>query len=341
MVPWQGGVVAPGGEVLKEDDKYNPYCVLEIELERIPELNKLANNVLQRHRFMRPILEDVLCKVCMFVEKYQDEDQLKLARFMANFIIEMQAEASMITKLQQEKSLVDSGEAIRFATTFIKEFLAKSTAEKLSRALKAGKADRILTLMPSTRRTSANLFKHFEEHNMKGYVKYLKAQTFDRRMEDLCEKIEELLNDQVSMEDTANSVRMAGVQHALADGDILTSLMAKLHEMCELNGKNRAKEYMKYIVSYADLIGHFTTSRKVEGQLLKVMLEYIMEDADLTLAFMPTCQALYEHDLNIISEESIVDWLEGAKQKGDEDYAPFIEKMTPFVEWLNEAEEED
>ena len=81
-MPWQGGVVAPGGEVLKEDDKYNPYCVLEIELERIPELNKLANNVLQRHRFMRPILEDVLCKVCMFVNKYNDAAQLKLARFM-------------------------------------------------------------------------------------------------------------------------------------------------------------------------------------------------------------------------------------------------------------------
>jgi len=94
----------------------------------------------------------------MFIEKYKDEDQLKLARFMANFIIEMQAEASMITKLQQEKSLVDSGEALRFATTFFKEFLAKSTPEKLSRSLKAGKADRVVTLLPSVRYAYVSAF---------------------------------------------------------------------------------------------------------------------------------------------------------------------------------------
>jgi len=333
-------VVAPGGEVSREEDKYNPFCVLEMEIGRIPELNKLANNVLQRHRFMRVILEDVLCKVCMFIEKYQDEDQRKLACFMSNFIIEMQAEASMITKLQQEKSLVDSGEALRFATIFIREFLSKSTPEKLSRALKAGKADRILTLLPSTRRTSLNLFNHFEKEKLPGYAKYLKAQTWDRRMEDLAEKCEELLNDQVSMEDTAVAIKAAGVQQALQDGDILTSLMFKLHDMCDLGGKNRAKEYMRYIVGYAELIGHFTTQKKCEGQVLKVMLDYIMEDPDLTLAFMPTAQALYEHELNIVSEECIVEWLETAKSKGDEDYAPFIEKMQPFVDWLNEAEEE-
>ena len=117
--------------------------------------------------------------------------------------------------------------------------------------------------------------------------------------------------------------------------------MLKLHETAELQGKNRAKEYMKHVVGYADVIGRFTTSRKAEAQLMKVMLEFIMEDSDLEKGFMPTCQALYDHDLNILTEDTIVEWLEEAKAKGDEDYAPYIEKMEPFVKWLNEAEVEE
>lgn len=336
-----GGVVAPGGEVSREEGEYNETCVLEIEIDRIPELNKLANGVLQRHRFMRPILEDVLSKVCMFIEKYKDEDQLKLARFMANFIIEMQAEASMITKLQQEKSLVDSGEALRFATTFFKEFLAKSSPEKLSRALKAGKADRVVTLLPSVRRTPQNLFKHFEEAGLGKYASYLKTQTWDRRMEELGEGIEELLGDQISNEDTAAKLDVRRVQQGIAEGDCLTVLMSKLHEMSELSGKNPAKEYMKYIMGYAELIGKFTVSKKCEINLMKVMLEFIMEDPDLEKGFMPTVQGLYDHDMSIISEEAIVEWLATAKKMEDDDFTPYINYMQPFVDWLEEAEEDD
>lgn len=334
-----GGVVAPGGEVSREEGKYNDTCVLEISLDRIPELNKLANNVLQRHRFMRVILEDVLCKVCMFVEKYNDDDQQKLARFMSNFIIEMQAEASMVTKLQQEKSLVDSGEALRFATTFFKEFLAKSSPEKLSRALKAGKADRVLTLLPSKIRTPKHLFKHFNEAGLTGYCKYLQTQTWDRRMEDLAEGIEEVLGDADSV-DVGEAISVLQSQQALSDGDVVSALMYKLHEVCDLSSRNRAKEYMKYVMGYADIIGIFTTSKRAEGNLMKILLEHIMEDSDLELGFMPTCQALYDHELNILSEDSIMTWLEEAKAKSDDDYAPYIEKMEQFAAWLNEAEED-
>lgn len=335
-----GGIVAPGGEVSRDDDKFNVYCVLEMDLERVPELNKLANGVLQRHRFMRPILEDVLCKVCMFVNKYNDEAQLKLARFMANFIIEMQAEASMITKLQQEKSLVDSGEALRFSTIFIREFLSKSSAEKLSRALKAGKADRILTLLPSTKRTPLNLFKHFEDAGLSAYAKYLQNQTHDRRMEDMSEKVEELLNDIVSMDETGDDIKFHQTQQGLPDKDGITCVMGKLHEAAELSGKNLAKEYMKYIVQYAELLAKFTKTRVAELQLMKVMLEYIMEDPDLEKAFMPTCQALYEHDASVLGEEAIVEWFETTKKTGDDEYTVYLNYMEPFVEWLQDAEED-
>lgn len=336
-----GGIVAPGGEVSRDDDKFNPNCVLEIELERVAELNKLANGVLQRHRFMRPILEDVLSKVCMFVNKYNDECQLKLARFMANFIIEMQAEASMVTKLQQEKSLVESGEALRFCTTFIREFLSKSTAEKFSRALKAGKADRILTLLPSTKRTPINLFKHFEDAGLGGYSNYLKYQTHERRMEDMAEKVEELLSDLQVMEFTADQIVQVQKQQSLPDGDAVTVIMFKLHEQCDLVGKNRAKEYMKFIMSFHELLGRFTTGKRAELQMMKVMLEYIMEDADLEKAFMPTVQALYEVENNVLGEEAIIEWYETTQKGGDQEFATYLSYMEPFVNWLNETEEED
>lgn len=338
-----GGVIAPGGEVSKDEDKFNICCILEYPLEKIPELQKHANGVLQRHRFMRPILEDVLAKVCMFVNKYNDEAQLKLARFMANFIIEMQAEASMVTKMQQDRALVESGQALRFCTTFFGEFLAKSTADKLSKALKAGKADRVLTLVPSTKRTPKNLFNHFTENNLPGYAKYLETQTFERRMEETCEQVEEFLNDLVDMDQTAAQMKQLRTQQVLSEADMITCLMLKLHEAADLNGKNRAKEYMKYIVQYAELLGKFTKTRSAELNLMKCMLDYIMEDGDLEKGFMPTCQALYDSDESVLGEQAIVEWFEATSKKegADEEYAPYLEKMEPFVTWLQEAEESD
>lgn len=336
-----GGVVAPGGEVSREEDMFNTSCVFEMPLERIPELNNLAKEVLQRHRFMRPILEDVLSKVCMFINKYDDEHQLKLGRFMAIFISELQAEASMVTKLQHEKSLVDSGEALRFCTTFFREFLSISSAEKLARALRAGKADRVLTLMPSTKRTPANLFKHFEEAGLPGYTRYLQSQTHDRRVEDMSDALEELLGDIVSNEETAEAIKLLAAQQALDDKDVVACIMGKLLEFSEFNGKNRAKEMMKYVVSYAELFTPFCKKRSAELVLMKTMLEFIQEDPDLEKAFMPTCQALYEHDANVLGEEAIIEWYDAAVKSGDEDNAPYIKHMAPFVEWLQEADEDD
>jgi len=103
--------------------------------------------------------------------------------------------------------------------------------------------------------------------------------------------------------------------------------MIKLHEVIELSGKNLAKEYMKYIMSYAELLGYFTKTKAAEQQLMKVMLEHIMEDPDLTMGFMPTCQALYEHDSDVLGEESILEWYEATEQTGDADYAPYLEAM--------------
>jgi len=277
--------------------------------------------------------------VCMFVNKQPEEAQLKLAQFMASFIIEMQAEASMITKLQQEKSLVESGEALKFSTIFIGEFLKKSTAEKLSRALKAGKADRIQTLLPSTKRTPINLFKHFEDAGLPGYSKYLQNQTQDRRIEELGEGIEELMGDIIEMEQTADEIKLLQKQQGLTMKDVVSCVMIKLHEVIELSGKNLAKEYMKYIMSYAELLGYFTKTKAAEQQLMKVMLEHIMEDPDLTMGFMPTCQALYEHDSDVLGEESILEWYEATEQTGDADYAPYLEAMQPFVQWLQETDE--
>ena len=160
-------------------------------------------------------------------------------------------------------------------------------------------------------------------------------------MEDLGEKIEELHADETSHEDTADKLDVQRIQQGIAEGDCLTVLMSKLHEMSELSGKNPAKEYMKYIMGYAELIGKFTINKKCEINLMKVMLEYIMEDPDLEKAFMPTVQGLYDHEMNIISEEAVVEWLANAKKMEDEDFTPYINYMQPFVDWLEEASEDE
>jgi len=336
-----GGIVAPGGEVSREDGEFNEACVLEMPVKRIPELNKLATGVLQRHRFMRPILEDVLCKVCMFVNKYDDEAQLKLGMFMANFCIELQAEASMVTKLQQEKSLVDSGDALHFCTIFFKEFLKKSTPEKLSRALKAGKADRVITLLPSTRRTPQNLFQHFTDAGMHSYVKYLKSQTLEKRGEDTIEALEVVFGEMESSEAGADEMLRLQNQNALTDENMITCIMSKLHESCELTSTCRAKEYMKFVLGYADMIGIFTQGKQAETQLIKVMLEFIQDDSDLEKAFMPCLLALYQHEKNILVEDAIVEWYDTTLKSEDEDHAAYVTALEPFVQWLKDTEEED
>jgi len=43
----------------------------------------------------------------------------------------------------------------------------------------------------------------------------------------------------------------------------------------------------------------------------------------------------------VLGEEAIIEWYETTQKGGDQEFATYLSYMEPFVNWLNETEEED
>jgi hypothetical protein len=275
--------------------------------------------------------------MALWVDRYDPERQAKLANFITTHCLTHGAGLQTVAKLQQERRLVESGAAMSFSCGLFKEFLSRATVEKLNRALKEGKAQSLIFLLPSSKRTPANLYKALEEEELIGFAKWIKAHTRDKRVEDTQEKIEEELADISSLEETTTRLQLLKNQYVLGDSDIVVCVFRGIMGLADLSGKKPAKEMTAHLVAFSELLEPFCNSTAAERSLMQALCDYMQDEDSLMEGFMVTCKELYDAD--VLGEDSILAWVEHKTNEADPDMQPFLTQMAPFVSWLQEADE--
>jgi len=312
--------------------------VFDSSLEDIPAISNLTSQVMQRHRHLRPVLDSVLCRIALWVDRYDDEKQDKFVNFIVTHCLNHGAGLQTVATLQQEKRLTESGAAVKFACRLFREFLARATMEKLNRALKDGKCQSVITLMPSSRRTPFHLYEILNEEDLAGFCKWMKSNTRDKRVEDMSEKLEEDLADISSLEDTAKKIAALKKNYVLTDNDVVVIVFRGIMNLVDFQGKkSRHKEMTSHLVAFCELLEPYCKTVDNEKQLIEALLNYVQDDETLFDGFMVTCKELYDAD--VLAEDSILAWVQHKTSQGDPEMEPYLTQMAPFVEWLNEAEE--
>jgi hypothetical protein len=334
-----GGIVTSGGGM---DDSVVEPCGLNLfdqPIEAIPAISNLAAQVLQRHRHLRPVLDSVLCRIALWVDRYDDERQEKFSNFIVTHCLAHNAGLPVVTTLQQEKRLTESGAAISFACRLFREFLSRASMEKLNRALKDGKAQSIIALLSSSRRTPVHLYKVLEEEGLANLAKWVKTNTRDKRVEDMAEKLEEELADITSLDETLKQVALLKTQYVLGDVEVVVVLFQGIMKLADYQGKKSAsKEMTQHLITFYELLEPYCKSITAEKNLIEALLNYVQDDESLFDGFMVTCKELY--DVDVLGEDSILAWVEHKTGQGDPEMEPYLNQMAPFIEWLNDADED-
>lgn len=333
-----GGIIQAGGGM---DESVVEPCAMNVfdsPMEEIPAISNLAAQVLQRHRHLRPVLDTVLCRIALWVDRYDADRQAKFAHFITTHCLQHGAGLLTVTKLQQEKRLVESGAALSFCCVLFKEFLSRATVEKLNRALKEGKAQSIINLVPSSKRTPANLYSFLEEQDLAGFAKWMKSHTRDKRVEEVQDKLDEELADISSLEETSARFEQLKAQYVLSDSDVVVCVFRAIMNLAELsNKKTKVKEMTAHLLSFSELLEPYCKTLVAEKNLIEALLNYVQDDDSLFDGFMITCKELYDAD--VLGEDSVLAWVEHKRGSNDADMEPYLTQMQPFVDWLEEAEE--
>jgi hypothetical protein len=335
-----GGIIQAGGSM---DESVATPCALNVfdsPMDSIGEISNLSKNVMQRHRHLRPVLDTVLCRISLWVDRFNDDRQDKLAHFITTHCLDHSAGLQTVAKLQQEKRLIESGVALSFSCRIFREFLSRSTVEKLNRALKEGKCDKMIKLLPTSKQTPNNLFEKLEEYGLPQLAKWQKSHTADARFQEMQEKLDEELQDIQSFEDTNRRIEQLKKQYVLTDDIVVVAVFRCIMEIADLTSKKtRPQEMTKHLMSFVELIEPQCKTVSAEKKLIEAMLNYIQDDLSLTDAFMITCKELYDADA--LGEDSIIAWVRHKESQNDPDMEPFLKQMAPFVEWLEEADSDD
>ncbi|KAF7817764.1 Basic leucine zipper and W2 domain-containing protein 2 [Senna tora] len=91
------------------------------------------------------------------------------------------------------------------------------------------------------------------------------------------------------------------------------------------------------VKTWAELLNTFCTSGKLELELMYKVQMQCYEDAKLMKLFPEIIRSLYDQD--VLAEDTILHWFrKGTNTKGRQ---TFVKALEPFVNWLEEAEEEE
>ncbi|GLT51824.1 hypothetical protein SLA2020_252060 [Shorea laevis] len=126
----------------------------------------------------------------------------------------------------------------------------------------------------------------------------------------------------------------------LPDIEVVRMLWDVIMDAVQWSGKSQkqnANAALRQVKSWAKLLNTFCTSGKLELELLYKVQMQCYEDAKLMKLFPKIIRSLYDHD--VLAEDTILHWFrKGTNPKGRQ---TSVKALKPFVNWLEEAEEEE
>ncbi|KAK9141134.1 hypothetical protein Scep_010815 [Stephania cephalantha] len=339
-----GGRSQPGTTTLDEGGHHS-YSVLNCDAKHESILPSVLyiQKILRRKPFLIKNLENVMRRFLQSLELFEENERKKLAIFTALAFSQKLSGLPPETVFQPllKDNLVAKGLVLTFITDFFREYLIGNNIDDLVSLLKRGKVENnLLDFFPSARRSAEGFSEHFTKEGLMALVEYHEKKVFQVKLEEMKSTLTTLMAEEADLSEVIEIAKQHVKDAKLPDIDILRILWDAIMESVQWSGKNQqqnANAALRQIEKWAKLLNTFCTGRKLELELMYKVQVQCYEDAKLLKLFPKVVQSLYEQD--VLTEDTILLWFrKGTNPKGRQN---FVKDLETFVQWLEEAEEED
>ncbi|KAI4304194.1 hypothetical protein MLD38_039743 [Melastoma candidum] len=119
--------------------------------------------------------------------------------------------------------------------------------------------------------------------------------------------------------------------------EMKSALTAQITEETDMSEQQNANAALRQVKTWAKLLNTFCTNGKIGLELMYKVQIQCYDDAKLMKLFPEIVRSLYEQD--VLAEDTILYWFrKGTNPKSRQ---IFVKSIKPFVNWLEEAEEEE
>ncbi|CAI0589900.1 unnamed protein product [Linum tenue] len=358
LVVFTGGRTQPGTTKPDEGERH-PYSFLDCEPKREAVLPSViyVQKVLRRRPFLIKNLENVMRRFLQSLELCEEDERKKLAIFSALAFSQKLSGLPPETVLQPllKDNLVAKGIVLAFITDFFKEYLLDNSLDDLISILKRAKMeDNLLEFFPSSKRTAEAFSEHFTKEGLLQLVEYNEKKIFEEKLKEMKSALTTLIAEEADQSEVLDVVKQRVADAKLPEIEVVRILWDVLMDAVQWSGKNQQQNanaalrqvhylcfiddsFLLQVRTWANLLNTYCTSGKLELELLYKVQMQCYEDAKLMKLFPDIVRALYDQD--VLAEDTILHWFrKGTNPKGRQ---TFVKSLEPFVNWLEEAEEEE
>ncbi|KAG4922522.1 hypothetical protein JHK84_051365 [Glycine max] len=343
-VAFTGGRTQPGTTKPDEGDRH-PYSIIECEPKREVILPSVIyiQKILRRRPFLIKNLENVMRKFLQSLELFEENERKKLAIFTALAFSQKLSGLPPETVFQPllKDNLVAKGLVLSFMTDFFKEYLIDNSLDDLISILKRGKVEEdLLDIFPPTKRSIEAFSEHFTKEGLVALVEYNEKKIFEVKLKEMKSSLTAQITEEADTSEVIETVKLRVRDAKLPEIEVVRILWDVLMDAVQWSGKNQqqnANAALRQVKTWAELLNTFCTSGKLELELMYKVQMQCYEDAKLMKLFPEIIRSLYDQD--VLAEDTILHWFrKGTNSKGRQ---TFVKALEPFVNWLEEAEEED
>lgn len=333
------------GTIKPEEGERHPYSILDCEPKREVILPSVIyiQKILRRKPFLIKNLENVMQRFLQSLELFEENERKKLAVFTALAFSQKLSGLPPETVFQPilKDNLVAKGLVISFITDFFKEYLVDNSLDDLISILKRGKVeDNLLDFLPPAKRSAESFSDHFTKEGLTELVEYNEKKMFEVKLKEM----KTVLTTQIAEENDVSEVIETVKQHVkdakFPEIEVVRMLWDVIMDAVQWSGKNQQQNVnsaLRQVKTWAKLLHAFCTNGKLQLELIYKVQVQCYEDAKLMKLFPEIVRTLYDQD--VLAEDTILHWFrKGTNLKGRQ---TFVKALEPFVNWLEEAEEED
>lgn len=336
-----GGILAPGGTIVTDNNAaMADLCIFNTEedIESMRTITQLFERIIRQYKYLEKSLDDEMKKIMMFMKGFTETQRKRLTVAVYLMISSGLTSSTCLSQILNEH-LVKDGIALEFAKTFFTTWLKEKDLASMISILKKAEIDgKLLELFPVNKRSLEAFETYFGDADLQSVVEFQRNQSIRTATKELKSKLKKLLENEAGSQELITAAKDCAEKHSLKDADVSLIVWSSLMKAVQWNKKEDllAEQALRHLKTYAEVLGTFSSSRKIELELLKTIQEYCYDNMNFMKLFQKIVMLLYKTD--VLGEDAIIQWYKNAHSpKGK---SVFLSQMEKMVTWLQNAEEE-
>jgi hypothetical protein len=339
-----GGLLAPGGIILKDGDfNQTKTCLFGLahDMEKVRAFEQVFIRLMRRYKYLEKMHEEEMMKILVSLKGFTDDERIRLAQITALWLASGQINATILPVLIQEHQVKDGT-----ALEFLMELLSTLKSEKGGAAVttvikKSGAENRLMEFFPSLnqQQTEENFAKSFHAKDLPEVVAFRKQVAAANVRSDMTRTLSDAIADEKSGKEIISELKEFVVKTGISEQEVAVLVWQCVMNAEEWNKKEDLlqEQAVRHLKKYVTLFAAFTTNFKSELHLLNKIQEYCYDNMNFIKSFNKIVLLLYKTD--VLSEDGILKWYK--ETHSSRGWTVFNDQMKKFVEWLEQAEEEE